>query len=138
MGNRECSFDVETMNKSRNKEVVKFSLRIFDDGSHSIERTKVFIYDMALMFTESTRQRHPKLLIHDNIFDVDQDTLVQSLNYLARQEEGYEDFQYILTLNRDKIENEENQKKIRLDIAEHTRASFTKQKKFLRKHYQEL
>ncbi len=138
MGNRECSFDIETVDKSTGKKVVEFGLRIYDDGSHSIERTKVFIYDMALMFTESTRQRHPKLLIHDNIFDVDQDTLVRSLNYLARQEEEYNDFQYILTLNRDKIENEERQKLIRLNIEERTRASFSKKSKFLKKDYQEL
>ncbi|MCP4219645.1 MAG: DUF2326 domain-containing protein, partial [bacterium] len=135
MGNKECSFDIETVNS---KDVIKFGLRIHDDGSHSIERAKVFIYDMALMFTESTRQRHPKLLIHDNIFDVDQDTLVQSLNYLARKEDEYNDFQYILTLNKDKIENEERQKLIRLDIKKHTKASFSKKSKFLKKDYQEL
>lgn len=138
MGNRECSFNFETVNTGQSQEVVRFDMRTYDDGSHSVERSKVFIFDMALMFNEYTRERHPKLLIHDNIFDVDQDTLVQSLNFLEKQEERYDDFQYILTLNRDKIENEERQKMIRLDIPTHKIASFTKQDKFLKKDYKEI
>jgi len=138
MGNKECSFDIETIEKSNSKEVVNFDMRIYDDGSHSVDRAKVFIYDMALLFNDFTRERHPKLLIHDNIFDVDQDTLVRSLNYLRKQEERYDDFQYILTLNRDKVENEEKREMIELDIRGHTIASFTKRKKFLKKDYREL
>ena len=44
----------------------------------------------------------------------------------------------ILTLNRDKIENEERRKLIQLDIPDHKIASFTKQNKFLKKDYKEL
>lgn len=135
MGNRECSFEIKT--NSRKKVPVDITLRIFDDGSHSVDRTKVFIYDMALMFNEYTRERHPLFLIHDNIFDVDQDTLVRCLNYAYLQEEHYPDFQYILTLNRDKIENEERLKLIKMDIDAHEVAVFTKAKKFLKKDYQE-
>jgi uncharacterized protein YydD (DUF2326 family) len=138
MGNRQCAFNFDTVDNRKSKEVVLFDMRIYDDGSHSVERTKVFIYDMALLFNEHTRKRHPKLLIHDNIFDVDQDTLVQSLNFLEIQEEKFDDFQYILTLNRDKIENEERRKLIQLDIPTHKIASFTKQNKFLKKDYKEL
>lgn len=137
MGNKECSFDVKTKSKGRSKNPVDISLRIYDDGSHSVDRTKVFIYDMALMFDENTRQRHPLFLVHDNIFDVDQDTLVQCLNYAYRQEERFSDFQYILTLNRDKIENEEKRKQIMMDIDAHEVAVFTKTQKFLKKSYQE-
>lgn len=137
MGNKECSFDVKTKSRGQSRNPVDISLRIFDDGSHSVDRTKVFIYDMALMFDENTRQRHPLFLIHDNIFDVDQDTLVQCLNYAYRQEERFSDFQYILTLNRDKIENEEKRKQIMMDIDAHEVAIFTKAKKFLKKSYQE-
>jgi uncharacterized protein YydD (DUF2326 family) len=136
MGNKEAFFDVQT--KVTNKEVIQFTLRIHDDGSHSIERSKVFIYDLALMFNENTRQKHPGLLIHDNIFDVDQDTLIKSLNYLAKQEDFFPNgFQYILTLNRDKIENEEITKEIKLDINQHRRAKFTKDNKFLKSNYKE-
>lgn len=137
MGNKECSFDVKTKSKGRSKNPIDINLRIFDDGSHSVDRSKVFIYDMALMFDDYTRQRHPLFLIHDNIFDVDQDTLVQCLNYAYRQEERFPDFQYILTLNRDKIENEEKRKQIMMDIDVHKVATFTKTQKFLKKSYQE-
>lgn len=136
MANRECSFDIKT--KEGNVKIpVDISLRIYDDGSHSVDRTKVFIYDMALMFNEYTRGRHPLFLVHDNIFDVDQDTLVQCLNYAYRQEEHYPDFQYILTLNRDKIENEERRKHIKMDVDAHRIAVYTKERKFLKQDYQE-
>ncbi len=136
MANRECSFDIKAK-EGKSRTPIDISLRIYDDGSHSVDRTKVFIYDMALMFNEYTRQRHPLFLVHDNIFDVDQDTLVQCLNYAYRQEEHYPDFQYILTLNRDKIENEERRNQIKMNIDEHKIAVFTKAEKFLKKDYQE-
>lgn len=137
MGNRECSFSIQTIDKAQSKTPVELVLRIYDDGSRSVDRTKVFIYDMALLFNQYTRDRHPLFLVHDNIFDVDQDTLVRCLNYIYSQEEQYQDFQYILTLNRDKIENEEQRKLIRMDIDEHQVAVFTKEKKFLGRNYQE-
>ena len=137
MGNKECSFNIQTVDRVRRKTPVELTLRIYDDGSHSVDRSKVFIYDMALLFNQYTRDRHPLFLVHDNIFDVDQDTLVQCLNYLYKQEEKYQDFQYILTLNRDKIENEEQRKLIRMDINEHQVVVFTKKKKFLGRDYQE-
>lgn len=137
MGNKECSFSIQTIDKARRKTPVELTLRIYDDGSHSVDRTKVFIYDMALLFNQYTRDRHPLFLVHDNIFDADQDTLVQCLNYLYKQEEQYQDFQYILTLNRDKIESEEQRKLIQMNIDEHQVAVFTKKKKFLGRDYQE-
>lgn len=137
MGNMECSFEVKTKNTARGKTPVDINLRIFDDGSHSVDRTKVFIYDMSLLFNEYTRQRHPLFLVHDNIFDVDQDTLVQCLNFAYKQEERFCDFQYILTLNRDKIENEERLKLINMDVDAHRVAVFTKESKFLKRNYQE-
>lgn len=137
MGNQECSFEIKTVENPKRKDPIEINMRIFDDGSHSVNRTKVFIYDVALMFNKYTRIRHPLFLIHDNIFDVDQDTLVQCLNYLQTQEEKYRDFQYILTLNRDKIENEEKRQLVNLDIDAHTVAIFTKKNKFLNVDYQE-
>ena len=138
MNDMNASFHISTNNSSKSKTYIKFEMRINDDGGHSGERTKVFIYDMALLFNEFTKTRHPNLLIHDNILDVDQDTIVQCLNYLAQQEERYpNDFQYILTLNRDKIENEEKLKLINLDITSHRKANFTKDKRFLGLVYKE-
>lgn len=137
MGNKECSFGITTTDNGKVKTPIKLELRIYDDGSHSVDRTKVFIYDMALLFNQYTRLRHPLFLVHDNIFDVDQDTLVQCLNYVYKQEEQFQDFQYILTLNRDKIEDEERRNSICMDIDERQVAIFTKERKFLRKDYQE-
>lgn len=137
MGNRDASFTLSVNTKTTVKHPLSLDLRILDDGSHSIDRTKVFIYDCALMFTECTQARHPGFLLHDNIFDVDQDTLVQCLNYLQEQDEAGQDFQYILTLNREKIETEERLQLIHLNVDEHSRASFTKAKPFLGFRYQE-
>jgi uncharacterized protein YydD (DUF2326 family) len=138
MGNKESSFTIETINQPKKKIPIVITLRIYDDGSRSVNRTKVFIYDVGLMFNAFTNKHHPQFLVHDNIFDVDQDTLVQCLNFLYEQEEKYDNFQYILTLNRDKIENEERNKLIKLDVTQHTVATFTKENKFLRCSYQEI
>ncbi len=137
MGNVEVSFDIKTIKTSSSKQIIKLDLRIPDDGSHSVDRTKVFIYDIGLLTNKNTKQHHPMFLIHDNIFDVDQDTLVQSLNFLAEQEKNI-DFQYILTLNRDKIEHEERKNQIKLNIQKHTIASFNRRNRFLKTDYKEL
>ena len=129
MDNEKASFRIETIDKTTRKEIFNFDMRIDSDGSHSVDRAKVFIYDMALLFNKHTRERHPRLLIHDNIFDVDKDTLIQSLNYLSKVENLYYDFQYILTLNRDEIEHDEQE--IKLSISSHKRAELTRQKRFL-------
>jgi uncharacterized protein YydD (DUF2326 family) len=73
MGNRDASFTLSVNTKTNVKRPLNFDLRILDDGSHSVDRTKVFIYDCALMFANCTQGRHPGFLLHDNIFDVDQD-----------------------------------------------------------------
>lgn len=96
-GNRSSSFDITT---TRKKEVINFELRIYDDGSHSNDREKVFLYDLALLINPDTAKRHPGLLVHDNIFDVDQDTLIKSLNFLGENLNLLANKQYILTINR--------------------------------------
>ncbi|NJO02191.1 MAG: DUF2326 domain-containing protein [Bacteroidia bacterium] len=113
-------------------------MRIYDDGSHSVDKMKVFIYDTALLFNEYTRQRHLKFLIHDNILEVDQDTIVKVLNFLSEQENSYSDFQYIFTINTDKIEYSEMKEQINLNIEAHRRSRFTKESKFLKANYQEI
>ena len=40
MGNKECSFSLQTVDKARKKTPVELTLRIYDDGSHSVDRTK--------------------------------------------------------------------------------------------------
>ncbi|WP_323906109.1 DUF2326 domain-containing protein [Aeromonas caviae] len=133
-GNRLSSFEVEV---SKKKEIFKFELRIYDDGSHSNEREKVFLYDIGLLTNAETGKRHPGLLVHDNIFDVDYDTLINSLNYIS-DNETLADKQYILTLNSDKIYDTDIKSRLRLDMEKLKRAAFTKTAKFLKANYQEL
>lgn len=133
-GNQQCSFDVEVKD---NKEIVKFDLRIYDDGSHSIDREKVFFYDYALLTSPSTEGRHPGLLIHDNIFEVDRDTLIKNLDYISSTLGSLANKQYILTLNKDML-SPEDLLILKLNMSNHVRATFTKNKRFLNIHYQEL
>jgi uncharacterized protein YydD (DUF2326 family) len=132
-GSRKASFEVQTSTK---KHVVDIVLRIDDDGSHSVEREKVFIYDLALMLNDFTKFRHPGLLVHDNIFDVDNDTLQKSLEYLLTRAFFEDDQQYILTMNIDRIEHCRGEV-WNDDLERSVAASFTKSNRFLKIHYQE-
>ncbi|MDR6493178.1 uncharacterized protein YydD (DUF2326 family) [Paraburkholderia terricola] len=134
MGNRKCFFEINVSDK---KQVVSYELRIFDDGSHSNEREKTFFYDMSMLLSKASEEFHPGFLVHDNIFDVDQDTLIRSLNYLAENEERLSNRQYILTLNSDKLHADEIDR-LKLDIDLCRVASFTKDNRFLKRHYQEI
>ena len=111
-------------------------MRIDDDGSHSVEREKVFIYDIALMVNAFTKARHPGLLIHDNIFDVDNDTLRKSLEYLLTRAPFDDEQQYILTLNIDRVDHCRGEAWFD-ELEQSVAASFTKSNRFLNKHYQE-
>ncbi|MBN9085167.1 MAG: hypothetical protein BGP06_19710 [Rhizobiales bacterium 65-9] len=132
-GNRSASFDVRT---TSNKQVIDIVMRIDDDGSHSVEREKVFIYDISLLLNEATKFRHPGLLVHDNIFDVDEDTLDRSLEYLFTRAAFALGQQYILTLNVDRIAHATEQVWYQ-DLKRAVVASFTKTERFLRATYQE-
>lgn len=132
-GNKKGYFEIKTNEK---KNILDFVLRIDDDGSHSNEREKVFFYDISLLLTSETFENHPGLLIHDNIFDVDQDTLLRSLNFLAEKSSCLMDCQYILTLNSDKLSKLEK-RKLKLDIEKYKRVSLTKQNRFLGRVYQQ-
>ncbi len=134
MGNREAHFELITTKK---QSVVEFIMRIDDDGSHSTERMKVFIYDISLMLNEHTRKNHPGFLIHDNIFE-DDDSLEKSLNFLFNYNSRTpNEFQYIVTLNRDLIELASKNGKLQFDIDDLKRATFTKDSRFLRTKYTE-
>lgn len=134
MGNREAHFEIKT---TKNQNVVDFIMRTDDDGSHSTERMKVFIYDISLMLNEYTRINHPGFLIHDNIFE-DDDSIEKSLNFLF--EYNYKtpnEFQYIVTLNRDLIESATRNGKLLFEIDNLKRAAFTKDNRFLGIKYNE-
>ena len=132
-GNRKASFDIKPTSK---KQVVEIIMRIDDDGSHSVDREKVFIYDFSLLTNHLTSQRHTGLLIHDNIFEVDQDTLENSLKYLVDEAQLSDKQQYILTLNSDRLESfKEESWYETLDGV--VRARYTKAHRFLKIKYQQ-
>lgn len=134
MGNREAHFDIKT---TKNKSVVEFVMRTDDNGSHSTERMKVFIYDISLMLNEYTKQYHPGFLIHDNIFE-DDDSIEKSLNFLyGYNEKSPNEFQYIVTLNSDLIELASQNGKLSFNVSDVKRASFTKENRFLGLKYNE-
>ena len=139
MGNREAFFDIEVINKANNKYPVEFILRIQDDGSHTTDRMRVFIYDISLLLNEYTHKKHPLFLIHDNLFDKDDDSLEKSLNYIFDQNliSTFE-FQYILTLNRDLVDSIVRKRTLKFDIEDFKVASFTKDKRFLKCKYSEI
>ena len=138
MGNGSASFKIEISDKSTAKYPVTFDCRIEDDGSQSINKERTFLYDFCLLLDPLARENHPGFLVHDNILEVDQDTTYRCLNFLHEQLEAGEDFQYILTLNRDKIENAEAEEEIELDIEAAKVATLTKEEQFLKQRYQEL
>ena len=134
MGNREAHFEIKT---TKNQSVVDFIMRTDDDGSHSTERMKVFIYDIALMLNEHTRKNHPRFLIHDNIFE-DDDSIEKSLNFLYEYNNKFpNEFQYIVTLNSDLIESASRNGKLIFKVDDLKRASFTKDDRFLGIKYNE-
>lgn len=128
-GNSRASFKVK---QTRFKRIIDIELRIDDDGSHSIEREKVFIYDLALLLNEYTVKHHLGMLIHDNIFDVDQDTLTKNIMYLLTEAKFTENQQYILTLNADRLTRE-----LKSAIKPFVRAEYTKERRFLKTKYKE-
>jgi len=137
MGTSEASFRFRISENKTTKNPVSFDCRILDDGSYSINRDRTLLYDLSLLFDPIARNNHPGFLLHDNILEVDQDTVYQTLNFLSEQVEAGEDFQYVLTLNRDKIAEAESLGEIKLDIEAAKVASFTKERQFLRQRYSE-
>ncbi|KOF04496.1 hypothetical protein OB69_00050 [Roseivirga seohaensis subsp. aquiponti] len=134
MGNREAHFEIKT---TKNQSVVDFIMRTDDDGSHSTERMKVFIYDIALLLNEYTRTNHPGFLIHDNIFE-DDDSIEKSLNFLFEyNNKTPNEFQYIVTLNSDLIESASRNGKLLFKVDDLKRAAFTKDDRFLGIKYNE-
>lgn len=136
-GSRKASFEVKPTSK---KQVVEITMRIDDDGSHSVEREKVFIYDICLLLNDQTFASHPGFLIHDNIFDVDQDTLTKSLDYLVNKARFGDDKQYILTLNADRLDNTIVTSDLLELLKPAVRATYTKADgmRFIKAKYQEI
>lgn len=134
-GNKKASFEIKTVNK---KQIIEINLRIDDDGSHSIEREKVFIYDISLLLNRFTRLNHPGFLVHDNIFEVDEDTFEKNIQFLE-EKASFNKQQYILTLTSDRLDSGLicSNSALKHKIYSHVRAIFTKKNRFLKKKYQE-
>lgn len=126
-----ASFDIKVNNR---KEVISFDMRIKEDGGHSNERGKVFIYDFSLLLHDSKYSNHLGFLLHDNIFDNDDDTLQKALNCIEKTLKDREDKQYILTLNSDRLTN----LTLNFNPFDYQRAKFTKANKFLQQTYTEI
>lgn len=135
MGDRHCSLTIKMDSKISTKQVIDVETRITDDGSFSVDRIKVFLYDISLMFNEYTRKNHPKFIIHDNIFHFDDDSTEKCLSLILDLEKKYSDFQYITTLNIDDFNTLSIKDKI---SSEKIIAKFTKTDKFLGKDYKEI
>lgn len=111
---------------TRAKHPVGLNFSAQDDGSKSVNMIKVFIYDLAMMLSPATSRNHPGFLVHDNILEVDQDTIERSLNLLGKlHSEDKESFQYIITLNSDKVMSEESLENLTVDIDSLKIASLT-------------
>lgn len=138
MHSAEASLRLVAVTTTSNKFPLKIDVRTKADNSKSVDEAKVFIYDFALLSALLPHPGHPGFLLHDNILEVDNDTLIQALNFLNELEEETQDFQYILTLNNDKIEPIEIKSEINLNIEECLVASYSKAKKFLGIDYQQI
>ena len=138
MGNKRASFSLETTTKKNTKQFLKFNFKIDDGGSWSTNRMSVFIYDLALLLSEITKNRHLGFLIHDNLFNVDNISLEKSLNFLnGKSKIRKEEFQYVLTLNHDMVEILEVNEKLDFNVDKYTVAEYTKDNRFLRVKYDE-
>lgn len=136
MNDGHCSFAITLDEKIGSKKLVNIDLRITDDGSYSVDRIKMFLFDIALMLNENTRKSHPKFIIHDNIFQMDKDSFEKCIKLIIEKTNEYSDFQYITTLNADDIENSSIS-----DVIKERNlvvARFTKTAKFLKMDYTEL
>lgn len=82
------------------------------------------MYDVLLMLNKYTTDRHPKFLIHDNVFAaIGRNDMVRSLNYLYDAELKGTPFQYIVAINKDEFESNKSefdfktQEKIKLELS---------------------
>ncbi|NRA73273.1 MAG: DUF2326 domain-containing protein [Rickettsiales bacterium] len=136
-GNRKASFsiDIKEAKNPTQRNFVALHMKTDDYGSARTEHEKILIFDFALLFCAKTREKHPKLLIHDGAFEgVNEDTKFQLLNWLHERSEE-EHFQYITTINRDSFEELEKNKKFSFSLEKYVRAEYTKDHRFLKTKY---
>ncbi len=84
--------------------IFEFSIKGERGGSPGITRTKIFAYDLSILFHNiKLNRKFPHFLIHDGIFNgVESRTRENALNFVI-QKSKEENFQYILTANTDDL-----------------------------------
>ena len=92
--------------------IFEFSIKSERDGCPGIGRTKIFSYDMALLFYNiEIGREYPYFIIHDGIFNgVDPRTVINAFNYLDKKSEDTS-FQYIIAINTDLLPDKYNDPK---------------------------
>lgn len=100
--NKRCHFKIDISESKA--EFIDFNYRTDFDGGSGVNRIKTLIYDVLLMTNKHTSKRHPRFLIHDNIFaSSGKDDMVRSLNYIHKKSTRSK-FQYIVTINKDEFD----------------------------------
>lgn len=94
----------------------QFNVEISRDGSEGIDNMKIFCYDLMLAQLWSERAPSPRILIHDStIFDgVDERQVRLALEFADRESRRC-GFQYICTLNSDRVPYSEFAKDFNFD-----------------------
>ena len=89
------------------------------------------------MTSKATSVRHPKFLIHDNIFaSAGLEDTIRSLNYLHALYEKGNDFQYIFTINKDEYESK--LKRLNFNASDRTVIELTREQQLLNGSYVEM
>lgn len=93
-----------------------FDIEIDREDSDGVSKMEVFCYDLTLANRWASRQPGPGFLIHDStaFSDVDERQFARALE-LAKEESERLGFQYLCTLNSDKIPYREFSKSFNLD-----------------------
>lgn len=104
----------------------KYKIDIKRAGSHGIGNMKIFCYDLLINQLESNRPYKPGFLIHDStIFDgVDERQIARALE-LAKKESEDKGFQYICTMNSDKVPTKDFSDGFQKIFDDSTRIGFT-------------
>jgi uncharacterized protein YydD (DUF2326 family) len=138
--NQFCHFKISVSdrpNAVKFTNFMSFDYRTDLDGGSGVDRIKTFIYDVLLMTSPATAPRHPKFLIHDNIFaSAGLEDTIRSLNYLHSLYEKGQDFQYIFTINRDEYESK--LKDLSFKASDRTVIELTREQPLLNSKYIEM
>lgn len=138
--NKFCHFEIhikDSPNRVKFRKFMEFDYRTYLDGGSGVDRIRTFIYDALLMTSKATSRRHPRFLIHDNIFaSAGLEDTIRSLNYLHTLYEKGTDFQYIFTINRDEYESKLG--KLKFNPKDRTVIELTREQQLLNKPYIEM